>query len=333
MDPAGDQMELAFEFAGTATHTASAVHPVDLIELTFEPSSLVVLNIILGFIMFGVALDIKPRDFTRIARDPRGPLVGLVTQFFLLPAITFVLTLIIKPPPSVALGMLLVASCPGGNISNFMAYLARGNAALSVAMTAISTCAAIFMTPFNITFWGSLQPGTRAILTQVAVDPVDMLTMVAMLLGIPLILGMAVGSRFPGFTAKVRGPLRIGGGVIFLAIVIIMLVRNGHAFSQGVGVILVLAVILHNATALTLGYSAGRLFRCPRYDSRAIAIEVGIQNSALGLVLIFNFFGGMGGMAVVAAGWGVWHIISGLSLATFWSRRPVPIPGRDAAET
>jgi len=299
---------------------------VDQIQLTFEPSSLLVLNIILGFIMFGVALDIKVGDFTRIAKDPRGPLVGLATQFFLLPAMTFVLTLIIKPPPSVALGMLLVASCPGGNISNFMAYLARGNAALSVAMTAISTCAAIFMTPFNITFWASLRPETKAILHQVAVDPVDMLTMVAVLLGIPLIIGMAVGAKYPGFTEKVRTPLRIGGGVVFLGIVIIMLIRNGYAFSQGVGMILALAVVFHNATALTLGYTAARVFRCPLYDARAIAIEVGIQNSALGLVLIFNFFDGLGGMAVVAAGWGVWHIISGLSLATFWSRRPVPIP-------
>ena len=109
---------------------------IDEIRLAFNPASLMILNVILGVLMFGVALDIKVADFRRIARDPRGPLVGLGAQFLLLPGLTFLLTLILDPPPSVALGMILVAACPGGNISNFMTYLARGNAALSVGMTA-----------------------------------------------------------------------------------------------------------------------------------------------------------------------------------------------------
>ena len=120
---------------------------VDQIRLSFDGGSLILLNVILGLLMLGVALDIRVADFVRIVRDPRGPLIGLVAQFLLLPAATFGLTLLLDPVPSVALGMILVAACPGGNISNFLAWLARGNAALSVGMTAISTAAAVVMTP------------------------------------------------------------------------------------------------------------------------------------------------------------------------------------------
>jgi len=303
---------------------------IDSIRLNFEPQSLVVLNVILGILMFGVALDIKFDDFRRIVRDPRGPLVGLGAQFFLLPAATFVLTLILDPAPSVALGMMLVAACPGGNVSNFMTYLARGNAALSVAMTAVSSSAAVIMTPLNITLWATLNPKTRPVLQEIAMDPVALLGTLVVILGIPLTLGMLVGHRWPGVTARVRRPLRIGGAIIFLAFIVIGLKNNWQFFLADLTPVF-LAVILHNACALSLGYAVARLMRLPEYDARAISIEVGIQNSGLGLVLIFTFFQGLGGMAIVAAWWGVWHIVAGLSLAGLWSFRPVEIPARSQA--
>lgn len=298
---------------------------VDQIRLSFDSGSLILLNVILGVLMLGVALDIRVADFVRIVRDPRGPLIGLVAQFLLLPAATFGLTLLLDPVPSVALGMILVAACPGGNISNFLVWFARGNAALSVGMTAISTATAVVMTPVNIAFWGSLNPKTNAILHDVALDPVQVFLVVLTILGIPLALGMTLGARYPGFVAKVRKPLRITGATIFLGFIAVAILGNWEHIGPLIFPIFGF-IILHNVTSLSLGYGTARALRVPAYDARAIAIEVGIQNSGLGLALIFDFFDGMGGMAVVAAGWGVWHIVAGLTLATFWSRRPVPIP-------
>jgi BASS family bile acid:Na+ symporter len=303
---------------------------IDTIRLAFSPASLMVLNVILGILMFGVALDIKVSDFRRIAKNPRGPLVGIAAQFVLLPALTFLLTLILDPHPTVALGMILVAACPGGNISNFMTYLARGNAALSVGMTAVSSTAAIVMTPLNIAFWGGLNPKTASLLKAIALDPLDMFGMVLVILGVPLAAGMIVGARYPKITAKVRKPLRIVGATIFMAFVVIGLKNNFEHFSGSLAPVFA-AIILHNAMSLSLGYGAARLMRLPAYDARAISIEVGIQNSGLGLVLIFNFFGGIGGMAVVAAGWGVWHIIAGLTLSRIWSGRPIDLPALRSA--
>jgi bile acid:Na+ symporter, BASS family len=295
---------------------------IDQLRIHFEPGSLLVLNIILAILMFGVALDIKVGDFRRLAKNPKGPLLGLGAQFLLLPAATFLVTLVLKPLPSVALGMILIASCPGGNVSNFMTYLARGNTALSVGMTAVASVSAVFLTPLNIALYGSLNPHTRPLLQAIDVEPVQILITVMLILGLPLAVGMFVGHRWPGFAAKVRGGLRIVGGLIFLSFIVIGISKNLDFFTAAILPIF-LAVILHNAMALSVGYGFARLMRVDPRDARAITIEVGIQNSGLGLVLIFNFFAGVGGMAIVAAWWGVWHIVAGLSLATFWGRRPL----------
>ena len=233
---------------------------------------------------------------------------------------TFKLLLVLRPHPSIALGMILVAACPGGNLSNIMTYLARGNTAISVSMTAISTVAAIFMTPFNLMFWGSLNPDTSAILRQVSLSPFDLLITVFLILGVPLAVGLTLSHFFPSLAAKVRKPFKIFALVFFVAIVGIALVKDWDNFINVIGLV-AFAVLLHNALALNLGYFSARLFGLPEADRRAIAIEVGIQNSGLGLVLVFNFFDGLGGMAVVVAWWGIWHIIAGLTAAFFFSRR------------
>lgn len=307
---------------------------LDQLKLSFDPQSLLVLNAILGTLMFGVALDIKVADFRRIARDPRGALVGIVGQFVLLPAATWALTLLLEPPPSVALGMILVASCPGGNVSNVMTYLAGGNAALSVGMTAISTSLAVVMTPLNLTLWGSLNPHTAALLHAVSMSPLSIFGTVLVILGLPLALGMFVGNRWPASAAKVRRPLRVVGGLIFLAFIVIGVSKNARFFGPDLlpaFAPIAAIVALHNASALTLGYLSARAIRLPAWDARAVAIEVGIQNSGLGLVLVFNFFAGLGGMAMVAAWWGVWHIVAGLTLALFWGSHPVARPAAPTA--
>ena len=296
------------------------MNEMDLVRLNFNPQSLWLLNFVIGLVMFGVALDLKVADFKAVLVMPKPVLIGLTGQFLLLPAFTFLLVLAIRPSPSVALGMMLVAACPGGNISNFLAHYARGNTALSITMTAISTAVAIVMTPLNLSLWGGLNPETAKILRIVALDPLDMLLAVFLLLGLPMAVGMWVGHRFPNFVDKAHKPVKIFSLVVFGLFVIGALAANWRYFLDFVGFV-VFAVFLHNGLALLTGYFAARFAGLPERDRRAVSIEVGIQNSALGLILIFNFFDGLGGMAIVTAWWGIWHIISGLTVATLWSRR------------
>jgi len=299
------------------------MNEMDLVRLNFNPQSLWVLNFIIGLVMFGVALDLKVADFKAVLVTPKPVLIGLAGQFVLLPAFSFLLVLAIHPSPSVALGMMLVAACPGGNISNFLTHYARGNTALSITMTALSTAVAIVMTPFNLSLWGGLHPEASQILKAVALDPLEMLLAVFLLLGLPMVVGMWTGYRYPKFVEKAHKPVKIFSLAVFGLFVIGALAANWRYLLDYVGFV-VFAVFLHNGLALLTGYFAAKAAGLPERDRRAVSIEVGIQNSALGLILIFNFFDGLGGMAIVTAWWGIWHIVSGLTVATLWSRRPPP---------
>jgi BASS family bile acid:Na+ symporter len=299
---------------------------IDAIRLNFSPESLVALNFILAFVMFGVALDMKPADFKGITAAPRAVLIGMAAQFLLLPAAAWALTMVLRPQPSIALGLILVACCPGGNISNFLTHFARGNTALSVTMTAFSTVGALFFTPFNTALWGSLNPATAAILREIAIDPVEMFVAVAILLVVPALLGMTVAHRYPVFAARAHKPFRILSLGVFALFVVLALGANWDYFLQYTHRV-VIAVFLLNALGLALGYAAAAAARLSQADRRAVSIEVGIQNSGLGLILIFNFFGGLGGMAITAAWWGIWHLLAGLSLASWWRRRPPAAAG------
>jgi BASS family bile acid:Na+ symporter len=296
---------------------------IDQVRLNFNSQGLLAINAAIGLMMLGVALDLKLEDFKRILASPKAPAIGLFAQFILLPAFTFGLTLLLRPHPSIALGMILVAACPGGNLSNLMTYLAKGNCAISISMTAVSTLAAIVMTPLNLSIWGSLNPDTAPILHKVSLSPMDVFTTVFIILGIPLILGMALSRIFPNLADKVRKPFKIFALVFFILIVVGALAANYKIFFQVIGLVIFL-VFLHNALALNLGYWTARLFRLDEGSCRAVCIEVGIQNSALGLILVFNFFGGMGGMAILVAWWGVWHIIAGLVTAFVFTRFTLP---------
>ena len=295
-------------------------HPVDQVQLAFDPTSLQLLNVILGLVMFGVALDLRVSDFHTLLRSPRAPLTGLVCQFLILPALTFGLVWLVAPTPSIALGMILVAACPGGNVSNFITHLAKGNTSVSVGMTAVSTTAAIVTTPLNLAFWGSLYPGTQDLLEEgVRLDPLNMFVTVGALLGIPIVLGMLTAAYLPRVAAVLRTPFKVLSILFFVVFVVGAFGKNFDHFVSWVGIVFV-PVLVMNAVALGLGWTAGRLVRVPPADRRAMAIEVGIQNSGLGLILCFNHFDGLGGMAVTAAWWGIWHLIAGLSLAAVWSR-------------
>jgi len=295
---------------------------LDSIKINFDSESLFFLNITLAVIMFGVALNITLSDFKRIINNPKSVLVGVLSQFVLLPAFTFLLVLIIKPSSSIALGMFMVAACPGGNISNFMTSYAKGNSALSVSLTAIATLFAIVMTPLNFQLWSSFYEPTSVLINSISISPLEMIKVISLLLGVPLILGMLVRNYFPEFAFKAAPYFKIGSILFFLLLIVLALSKNIDIFKKYIHYVFFL-VVLHNILALTLGYSIANIFGLSKRNKRTLAIETGIQNSGLGLILIFSFFEGLGGMALLAAFWGIWHIVSGLILATYWSKKGI----------
>jgi BASS family bile acid:Na+ symporter len=276
---------------------------------------------VLAFLMFGIALDTRVEDFKRVLKMPWAMAVGIGAQFLLLPAVTFGLTLLLRPAPSIALGMILVACCPPGNISNIITHRAGGNVALSVSMTAISNALAIFLMPLNLAFWGGMHPTAAPLLQAIALDPRDMGLHIVAIIGLPFVLGLLCAEHLPRLTARIKKPARIASFAFLLLFIIGAIAGNWAYFISYLGLVLV-AVLLHDALAYALGYACAMLAGLKEYERRAMSVEVGIRNAGLGLVLIFGFFGGLGGMAVVAAAWGFLDIIIGLLLAAFWARRP-----------
>lgn len=304
-----------------------ALKVLDSVKLNFSQGGLVLMNITLAFIMFGVALDIKTDSFRKIVLNPKSAILGIISQFLLLPAATFIIVYLLQPTPAVALGMILVAACPGGNISNFISSMAKGNAALSVSLTAVATLASTFMTPLNFAFWGKLYIQNSPLLRPIEIPLFQVFQTVFILLGIPLIIGLWFANRFPNTTKKLLKPIKIASIFAFFGFVGGALAANFEHFMKYIYLIIPI-VLIHNALALLTGYGFSSLFRLSKPDKRAITIETGIQNSGLALVLIFNpkIFPvdlELGGMAFIAAWWGVWHILSGLLIAFFWSRIPV----------
>ena len=293
--------------------------PIDSIKINFDTEGLWILNIALAIIMFGVALSIKIDDFKLLIKKPKILFVGIFSQFFLLPALTFVAILIIKPHPSFALGMMMIAACPGGNISNFFSKMANGNAALSVSLTAFATLICIIMTPFNLQFYGGLYEPTNTILKTVELDPFSLFKLVLLILGVPLILGMLTNIYFEETAKKIEKKLKPFSMIIFLALIVIAVYDNLDIFLNYIHLVAGL-VIFHNIGAYFIGFYTAKTFGLEKRDRKTISMETGIQNGGLGLLLIFQFFDGLGGMALLAAFWSIWDIFSGLVLAAFWTK-------------
>lgn len=289
--------------------------------VAFEPRSLILLNFILALMMFGVSLSLRLEDFKRIVLSPIAPIAGLFAQFFLLPLATCLFTWALNIDPELALGMILVASCPGGSFSNIMTWLARGNVAVSVSMTAVSSLAAAILTPVNFAFYGWLNPHTREYLTKITIEPSSILILVLLVLALPLVLGMVTGRRLPDLVVRIQKPLRIFSLLVLMAFVAIAFSSNFALFLERFHSFFWL-VVGHNLLALSLGYGMGLMLKLPVADRRAVTLEVGIQNSGLGLVILFTFFPEAGGMMLITAFWGVWHLVSGLTLSQIWARIP-----------
>ena len=301
-----------------------SLHDLDGIRLNFNEGSLFTMNVILAFVMFGIALQINVSEFKDVINKPKSFLTGVFAQVFILPFATFLLCLLLRAQlsPTVAMGMILVAACPGGNISNFMTALARGNVPLGISMTAFSTINCVLVTPFNFWFWCNMYFNFQKSVPYVSIDFWEMAQTVLVLLGIPIVLGILFARYFPKATKKITTPMSIFSIVAFIIFVVAALYANFGYFMKYIHLIGLL-VIIHNAMALGIGNLSGRIARLSLQDIRTVTIEIGIQNSGLGLVLIFNpkLFDGLGGMAFIAAWWGIWHIISGMGIASFWRWR------------
>jgi len=293
---------------------------IDSIKINFDSNGLWVLNIAIAIIMFGVALGITIDDFKRLLKNPKILFVGVLSQFILLPAFTFLAILVIKPHPSFALGMMLIAACPGGNVSNFFSKMAGGNAALSVSLTAFATLTCIVMTPFNLQFWGSLYEPTNIILKSVELNWIDLLKLVSLILGIPLILGMLIKQYHSEMAEKIEKLLKPISMTVFILLIFVAFSQNLEVFVSYIHYVLFL-VIFHNIFAFIIGFYTAKAFGLNEADTKTISMETGIQNGGLGLLLIFGFFDGLGGMALLAAFWGIWDVFSGMALATFWGRK------------
>ncbi len=308
--------------------TQEVIQSIDSIQVSLNAGGMNTINIILALVMYGVSLGIKPAIFVEVFKKPKSVLLGILCQLVLLPAFTCLLAIALTGwiSPMMGLGMILVASCPGGNISNFMSSLAKANVELSVSLTAISTALAVVLTPFNFWAWGSIYLHSAAVSAEIPtlVIPLwDVFKTIFILLGIPLVLGILTSHYLPKVAAALKKPLQWLSIVIFIAMVVLSFGSNIDAFLKCIRYIF-LVVLIHNALALGIGFGVASAFRVPFRDRRTLTIETGIQNSGLGLALMLgtSLFAGFpphGGMLVITAWWGIWHIISGLTVATIFN--------------
>ncbi len=280
----------------------------------------ILLNLVLFAMIFSVALELKPADFALVARKPLPVVAGLIAQFLLLPVMTFIATLLLDLPANIETGMLLVASCPCGSLSNFVTHYSRGNTALSVSITAVANVIALLMTPTNFAWMVASNPNTAAWLTEISVSPSMIWVNLALILALPLSLGLLTRQFYPAFADKVRGPLGRFAVFALFGFVIIALIRDRQMISWAIGGLFVI-VILHNASGLLLGYLTGKVAGLDSANRRALTFETGMQNSGLALAIIGTQFNADVGMVIVAGLWGTWHIVSGFSLAHYWRTR------------
>jgi bile acid:Na+ symporter, BASS family len=272
--------------------------------------------------MFGVALEIKPSHFRQLRHDKKALFTGLCAQYILLPVITLILIFILQPSDGIALGMILVAACPGGNASNFFSMLAKGNVALSVTLSAITSLVAFVLTPLSFFLWASLVPSLSDSVREFEISFFGLFFNMVGILLLPLLIGMSFGHYLPYVTTKISKAIRILSMLMLIGFIVVALNNNKQVFATHIFSVFWL-VVIHNGVGLLSAYYFSSLLKNTEQVNRTIAIEAGIQNSGLGLVLIFTFFDGNGSMAIVAAWWGIWHLVSGFLFSYWVQRKPI----------
>ncbi|MEL6370390.1 MAG: bile acid:sodium symporter [Pseudomonadota bacterium] len=286
---------------------------LDALIIDIDPVVRTGIAISLMLIMFGIALGLKPSDFKFIRERPVLFAGGALAQIVLLPFVTLLLIFALQPMASIALGMIIVACCPGGASSNMFSHFARANIAFSVALTATSSLAAALLTPASILFWSGLYEPTANLLQSIEFDPVAFLGQTFVLLAVPLTAGMMIAWRAPGIAARWTSRIaRMGAACLATTVVYGTWKFIGTLFAAipVFGPI----VIIHNALAFGTGWLAGRVLGADGPSRRTMTIEVGIQNSGLALVILLSQLNGLGGAAAIAAAWGIWHLVGGTAM-------------------
>ena len=280
------------------------------LRIVLDPLGQVGVAIALMLIMFSIALGLRIKDF-RFLLQRRGLFFGgVATQIIGLPLITLGLVNLISPPASIALGMFVVACCPGGAVSNLFTYLARGNIAYSVSLTAVSSALAAILTPLSILFWSRAYEPTATLLESLQFDSVAFFLQTTVLLALPLALGMYIAERTPDIAFRLRKKVALIGTLVLSAAIVYGAARFFPILRPALP-LLASITIIHNAAAFTTGLMAGLVLRADQATRRALTFEVGIQNSGLAIVILIGQFNGLGGAAAIAAVWGIWHIIAG----------------------
>lgn len=291
---------------------------LDSLRIVLDPVGQVGVALALMLVMFSVALGLRVDDFSFLRDKPAPFLGGVFAQVVALPLVTLLLILALRPAPSVALGMIVVACCPGGAVSNLLTYLSNGNVAASVALTATSSLLAAVMTPASIMMWSHAYAPTADLLDSLDVSPVLFLAQTTLLLAVPLVLGMVLAARAPDIAARIRRKTTTLGVSVLVGVIVYGIVYFFPVLWPALP-ILGIVVVLHNAAALATGALSGVVLSRQSSTRRALTFEIGIQNSGLALVILLSQFHGLGGAAAVAAVWGVWHLVSGGTLVTlFW---------------
>jgi bile acid:Na+ symporter, BASS family len=278
------------------------------------------LSLVLMVMVFTVALELRVVDFKNVGQTPRAVLVGLLAQFILLPGATWLATLALDLPANTEAAMILVACCPGGALSNYVTHYGRGNTALSISISAVAALLALVLTPFNFSWMVASNPATAGWLKQLDIDASGIWWSLLILLGLPMTAGLFANHRWPEVTRKLRKPLGRFSVLALFAFIALALWRDRAQLDARILMPLVL-VIAHNALGLGLGGIGAWAFRLDERDRRAVIIEGGMQNSGLALGIIAVQFDANLGMVVIASLWGMWHIVSGFTLATLWRRK------------
>ncbi|MDX1516637.1 MAG: bile acid:sodium symporter [Woeseiaceae bacterium] len=286
------------------------IQAIDQLRIVLDPIGQTGLALALMLVIFGVGLGLSVDDFVSLKREARPFYGGVATQIIGLPLLTIGLLHLIDVPRSIALGMIVVACCPGGAVSNLLSYLGRGNVAYSVSLTATSSVLAAVLTPASILFWSHRYAPTAALLASIDVNPWLFLGQTMALLAVPIALGMMLATRAPDIAGKLRRATTTVGALVLLAVIVYGLVYFYPVLGPAMPWLFGIA-ILHNACAFALGAAAAAALQTPPAVRRALMFEIGIQNTGIALIILVGQLEGLGGAAAMAGVWGVWHIAAG----------------------
>ncbi|WP_445406927.1 bile acid:sodium symporter family protein [Acinetobacter seifertii] len=266
---------------------------------------------ILGIIMLGMGMTMTVDDFKGVLQSPKAVLIGVVAQFVVMSGLAYVLCKLFNLPSEIAVGVILVGCCPGGTASNVITYMAKGNVALSVACTSVSTLLAPVLTPAIFYLLAS---------QWLKIDAASMFISILQVVLLPIVIGLILRTWFKRQVESYIQVMPLVSVIAIVAIVAAIIGGSKAAIFQS-GLLILAVVILHNGFGYLLGFTAARFFKLPYADSKAIAVEVGMQNSGLGVALAAVHFAASPITAVPSAIFSLWHNISGPALATYWASK------------